>query len=265
MTGSLCPLLAKSGHLLNASPTPCIAAITQEADNDRRQVHYDSNNAGRVPYPMTLLEHYKGHPFSYFFVSMLALILLSPLVGEDRIGDWIYRTLFTAMIVFAVNAASDRLLHKIVAISLALPWLLLSWLSGLVSWHVPLGLTGIILVALNFFVGSIILYKVSTAPKVDLDTLSGALGLYLLIAITWAVSFAVIEYLVPGSFAAEETPIPWSRYLYFSLTTMTTLGYGDILPTGSFARVWATMEAVTGTLYIAVLVARLVSLYKYKL
>ena len=118
--------------------------------------------------------------------------------------------------------------------------------------------------ALNFFVGAIILYKVSTAPKIDLDILSGALGLYLLIAITWAVSFAVIEILAPGSFVAGETPIHWSRYLYFSLTTMTTLGYGDLVPTGSFARIWATMEAVTGTLYIAVLVARLVGLYRNK-
>ena len=118
--------------------------------------------------------------------------------------------------------------------------------------------------ALNFFVGAIILNRVSTAPEIDLDILSGALGLYLLIAITWAVSFAVIENLAPGSFSAGETPIPWARFLYFSLTTMTTLGYGDLVPTGGFARIWATMEAVTGTLYIAVLVARLVSHYKDK-
>jgi hypothetical protein len=213
---------------------------------------------------MTLLEHYRGHPFSYFLVSMLGLILLSPLVGHHHIGDWIYRILFTVMILLSVNAASGRPLHRAIALSLAVPWLVLSWLSGLVGWHVPPELTNAFVIALNFFVGAIILYKVSMAPRIDLDILSGALGLYLLIAITWAVSFAMIETLAPGSFAAGETPIPWSRYLYFSLTTMTTLGYGDILPTGSFARIWATMEAVTGTLYIAVLVARLVSLYKYR-
>ena len=48
----------------------------------------------------------------------------------------------------------------------------------------------------------------------------------------------------------------------FSLTTVTTLGYGDITPISPVARIWATLEAVTGVLYIAVLVARLVSLYR---
>lgn len=211
---------------------------------------------------MIVLEHYREHPFFYFFWSMLALILLSPLVGLDRTGDWIYRLIFSAMIVTAVNAASERRFHKIVALSLAIPWLLLAWLGDLGSWDVPRSLTGILIVSLNSFVGGIILYRVSAAREIDLDILSGAIGLYLLIAITWSASFAVIENLVPGSFAAGETPITWDRYLYFSLTTMTTLGYGDILPTSSFARIWATMEAVTGSLYIAVLVARLVSLYK---
>ena len=54
----------------------------------------------------------------------------------------------------------------------------------------------------------------------------------------------------------------WTQFLYFSLTTLTTLGYGDITPINPFARIWATLEAVVGTLYVAILVARLVSLYR---
>ncbi len=50
--------------------------------------------------------------------------------------------------------------------------------------------------------------------------------------------------------------------LYFSLTTLTTFGYGDIHPATPVAGVWSTLEAVTGVLYIAVFVARLVSLYR---
>ena len=48
----------------------------------------------------------------------------------------------------------------------------------------------------------------------------------------------------------------WSQLLYFSLTSLTTLGYGDITPLSPVARVWSTLEAVTGVLYIAILVAR---------
>ena len=51
-------------------------------------------------------------------------------------------------------------------------------------------------------------------------------------------------------------------FLYFSFTTLTTLGYGDMTGLHPVARVWSTLEAITGSLYIAVLVARLVSLYR---
>lgn len=121
---------------------------------------------------------------------------------------------------------------------------------------------GGLVIALNTFVGCVIFYRVATADKIDLNILAGGLGLYLLIAVTWAVSYDLIEALAPGSFAAGDTPVPWHTFLYFSLTTITTLGYGDILPIRPFARIWATMEAVTSVLYVAVLVARLVNLYR---
>ena len=54
----------------------------------------------------------------------------------------------------------------------------------------------------------------------------------------------------------------WNQVLYFSLVTLTTLGYGDITPVGAIAQVWFALEALTGTLYLAVLIARLVGLYR---
>ncbi len=211
---------------------------------------------------MNILDHYRGMPFFYFFLAMLALILLSPLLEGNIYGIWSIRILFTIMMAAAVYAASGRQSYRIVAFSLAVPWLLIAWLADQFGWTGSDVVEGALIVALNIFVGCIILQNVTLARKVDLNVLSGAMGLYLLIAINWAVSYRIIEALMPGSFAAAETPILWHKYLYFSLTTITTLGYGDILPTTSFARIWATMEAVTGVLYIAVLVARLVSLYK---
>ncbi len=70
--------------------------------------------------------------------------------------------------------------------------------------------------------------------------------------------------MIPGAFAqlSPDLEQAWTQFLYFSLTTVTTLGYGDITPISPVARIWATLEAVTGVLYIAVLVARLVSLFR---
>ena len=74
----------------------------------------------------------------------------------------------------------------------------------------------------------------------------------------------VIEALAPGSFGFTDPSFEaaWNQLLYFSLVTLTTLGYGDITPVGAVARIWSALEAVTGTLYLAVLIARLVSLYR---
>ena len=166
------------------------------------------------------------------------------------------------MMAAAVYAASARRNHQFIALLLAVPWIFLTWLDefGLVA--APVVVLGGLVIALNIFVGCVIFHRVATAEEIDLNILVGGLSLYLLIAVNWAVSYDVIEALAPGSFAAGDTPVPWHKFLYFSLTTITTLGYGDILPIRPFARIWATMEAVTGVLYVAVLVARLVSLYR---
>jgi hypothetical protein len=211
---------------------------------------------------MKLADHYRDQPFSYFFVALLALILLSPLVEDHLYGERLVRVLFTITIAAAVCAASENRKVLILACCLALPWLFVTWI-GEGTKGTALDLTAnFLFVALNLFVFCLIIHRVIQADVIDINIVCGGLALYLLLAVNWAVTYVIIEGLVPGSFAAGGTPIPWHKLLYFSLTTITTLGYGDILPTSPFARIWATMEAVTGVLYIAVLVARLVSLYR---
>ena len=211
---------------------------------------------------MKLAGHYREYPFSYFLVSMLAVIVLSPL-AEGRHGGVIFiQMLFTAMMAAAVYAASARRGHQLIALGLAIPWLFLSWLGELGIMAVPVLLSRGPVIAMSVFVGFVILRRLTTAQKIGVDIMAGAIGLYLLIAMSWAMSFVVIETLAPGSFAGGGTPITWSEALYFSLTTITTLGYGDITPASAFAGIWSTMGAVTGVLYVAVLIARLATLFK---
>ncbi len=86
---------------------------------------------------------------------------------------------------------------------------------------------------------------------------------YLLLAVFWTVAGMMIESLAPGSFSTgAQTPrAGWIDLLYFNLVTLTTLGYGDVLPVTPVARVWSALEAALGTLYLTILIARLVSLY----
>lgn len=103
----------------------------------------------------------------------------------------------------------------------------------------------------------------STGPA-NYDRIIGAISIYLALTIAWAFAYALLEIHWPGSFTLDETnpegisPNLISEMFYFSTTTLTTLGYGDIVPVSQPARTLAVMEAMTGQVYIAVVIAYLV-------
>jgi len=98
------------------------------------------------------------------------------------------------------------------------------------------------------------------AQSIDREHVYAALSAYLLAGIFFGVLYWVLEQIWPGTFAA---PGHFSRMsaIYFSFVTLATLGYGDIVPRSDVARGVAIVEGVGGQLFLAVLVARLVSLY----
>lgn len=104
---------------------------------------------------------------------------------------------------------------------------------------------------------------------VTIDTISASLCAYLLLAMVWAYMYALVDLFVPGSFAYSlddsfRMTIADGQAVYaayFSYVTITTLGYGDILPVTPPAMALATLEAFVGQMYIAILVARLVAVY----
>ena len=108
--------------------------------------------------------------------------------------------------------------------------------------------------------------SVFASGDISAHRIRGAVALYLLIALAFAAGFRLIDVAssVPALLSnTEGAPLgtgDFPSYLYFSLVTITTLGYGDITPQAELARSLATLEAVAGQFYIAVLVARLVAL-----
>lgn len=94
--------------------------------------------------------------------------------------------------------------------------------------------------------------------------LVACLGLYLILGMFYYAIFNLIQEIHPGSFIEGPTPIQASRHslLYLSLATLTTMGYGDVVPVWRPARMIAALEAVTGVFYVAITVARLVAAYQ---
>ena len=111
----------------------------------------------------------------------------------------------------------------------------------------------------------------ASQATVTRDTVLGGISVYLLLAFVFMQVHLLTHALAPGSYsgpgvpppvtAAAEVPAAASAMLYFSFTTLTTLGYGDIVPTSPFARMLTSTEAVVGQLYVAIFIGRLVALY----
>ncbi|MFH2125671.1 MAG: potassium channel family protein [Pseudomonadota bacterium] len=103
------------------------------------------------------------------------------------------------------------------------------------------------------------------ARQVRLDTIFSGVAAFFLLAITWTEAYKVLSFFNPNSFHpsfgdwSASSEVVHLRALYYSLSTITTVGFGDILPRGATAQILSGLEASAGQLFLAVLIARLVS------
>ena len=111
----------------------------------------------------------------------------------------------------------------------------------------------------------IVARRVFTSRRITADMLSGAACIYLLIGMTWWFFYLLLETFSPGAIGGRAPGLatPEQRFdlIYFSFVTLTTLGYGDMLPTTPAAKATAIIEAITGVLYSGILIAKLVGTY----
>ena len=101
------------------------------------------------------------------------------------------------------------------------------------------------------------------APRVTGQVLEAGISTYLVFGLLWTLAYMMVGRLIPDAFAfsAPGQSMNGANALYYSFVTLTTMGYGDILPVSRVARMLAITEATTGVLYMSVLIARLVGMY----
>lgn len=204
--------------------------------------------------------------FLVLLVALVAYLLVYPLL-EDSDSRLILLVLTLGIPIAGVYAVSASRRDLIIASVLALP-LVVDYLTPSVEWPLVLSLGTALL--LYCFVLARVLGGVLGSKQVTLDTLFGAAAGYLLMGLTWATAYSWIERSTPGSFTINPANdlgaagVQWFDAIHFSYVTLTTLGYGEITPVSSLARSLSVLEAAAGVLYIAFLVARIVSAYMTK-
>ena len=196
-------------------------------------------------------------------ILLLGLLVLSPLFEEFFKVRIFGELFFTAIFIYAAYSFSRSKALAAAAVSLALPAIASFWLKPFVTgqWvEISGGLCG---VAFMVIISAAILRHIFLQQDVSADLIAGAIVAYLLMAVMWSLLYDVLEAAYPGSFKFPEgTTQPQGQMsLYFSLVTITTVGYGDITPVTRVARAFANLEAVVGQLYLVILVSWLVGMY----
>ena len=111
----------------------------------------------------------------------------------------------------------------------------------------------------------LVVRRVLARPAVTIQSIYGALSAYLIVGMMFAAGYAAITHLAEPTFFADRQPANTQTFQYFSFTTLTTLGYGDFTAAENGGRSIAVLEALTGQVFLATLVARLVSVYRGRL
>ena len=216
----------------------------------------------RVVEVFSLNANLKSRPDLLLLLSLLAAILLTPVLNQDN-----WRRLVLAAVTFVPIVLSTIRLSQIKG------WV---WPSALLALgnvvFVVAGntfrsqtLTGIRwgLLAAFFAVAAAGLFShLRNSRTVAEAHLYTAVNVYLLLGLLWATLYLALDAFSPGSIQMGSQADRQTELLYFSLVTLSTVGYGDIVPLSGMARIVTALEGVTGVLYIAITVALLVGRFR---
>ena len=211
----------------------------------------------------TFIQTLSERRFTILLVLILFTITLTPFLDEfieTRIMMDIFLTAVFFAIIFAIRSKRS---HGIIATILVLPLIISTW-SYYFYESIHIGVLTRIFGAFFFaYAVIIILQTIVRATEITKETIFAAVVAYLLIALMWAFLYMILEMMIPGSFSIPEGSVraETMQFEYFSLVTITTLGYGDITPLTNRASALAMLEALIGQIYLVVLVAWLVGMH----
>lgn len=211
-----------------------------------------------------MLTRAQTRPDLLLLLSLLLVILVHPALDH---GDF-RRLILSGLMFVPVILATVRLAEIKATVWASVLLMFAAFIFSVASLLFPnRALVGLKWGVLAAFFGLTVIGLFShlrTARSIDASHLFTAVSIYLLLGLLWFALYSAIDTLDPASILHNNTTMTdrSSELLYFSLVTLSTIGYGDIVPLDGEVRMLAALEGVTGVLYIAITVALLVNAYK---
>jgi len=226
----------------------------------------------------TFLPGVDEHWFKYLLGTLITVFFIVPLF-DDLLTipfPWsskiLYLLVFLMILIGAIRISNRNSKVRPVCILVGFMAMLMNvlflqwpWIGFMIIHHL------LMVMVLGYFTISLTVYFFN-CRSVTHYTIYAALSSYLMIALIWALMYGTIDMLQPDAFNVSLVPSP-GGYLYdqgnaisfpsfyYSIITITTLGYGDIIPLSDSARALSSAEAFTGQMFIAITIARLVGIY----
>jgi len=206
-------------------------------------------------------EHYR-----YLLLAITLLLLAAPVIEVINQYFPFFPLLFIVVVILALKAAYSRTWVFFIGSGLAILAFLPEFFPGYGFFEKNGSVLRLLPLFLYIFaIGlSIVMLgrRILSEKTVTRDTVQGGLSVYLLIGIFWMLLYLLVVTLHPDALETTIVHKEWGHVLlYYSFTTLTTLGYGDILPHDKIAMTLSALEAVVGQLFLAVFISRLVGLH----
>ena len=212
----------------------------------------------------------RRHQFGVLFVLLFCVILIPPYFENTPWIGSFWRVLFTLVLLWSLYAIGGSRNVVVLAVLFLIPTLLSTWMAGSLAQRYLFYIDNITNIAYFSLVCYLLARHILSARSVTLEVIFASMCLYVILAVLWGAIYANLYMYYDGSFtfyglSAGEAGLDkedlFQYMTYYSFVTLSTLGYGDIIPVHQVAQNWAAVEAMIGQFYIAIVIARLVSLY----
>jgi hypothetical protein len=202
----------------------------------------------------------------YLFLAQLLVLAVVPFAFATPRGQTLLNLADAAILLAAVAAVGRTTLSFGFAVVMAGATMLLHFFADRSGDH---DLWALYMSCLGLYYATVLVLLIGYVFRRDVmttDKLWGAAASFLLLGFTWAAAYALVQHYLPASFAIGGTPrtLDGADLVYFSFTVLTTTGFGDIVPVRQPAKTVVVLEQIVGTLYVAILIARLIDAYPSK-
>ncbi|WP_345975459.1 ion channel [Sulfurimonas sp. HSL3-7] len=197
------------------------------------------------------------------FFSLSGVLFLLPFVNAMPLLRFALLGQYTFVMIYLIF--SGRHMRSIFFIDMAfvVPALIATWLESIYPNNITFAASHVLMLTFFAYLLYLIINEMVHAHTVNTNTIFGAINIYLVGGLIWAYSYVLLYHFDTSAFAisgGESSSNTIELFTYYSYTTLTTLGYGDIVAQNAQARMLSVLEAVFGQLYLAIVISKLVSI-----